>query len=152
MKQFSEVAHLYIGCEVEFGFEGRKKIGKLVGKVEPFGWQVFYPSKVLVPYHNVKGKLFKPLLRPLSDMTEEEAVELAKLSEYEPDFNDVKIERNKYNDIIVSWQGNNESREVFNSTGELFYCAEQFVYLLSRSFDLFGLIESGQAIDKTKQS
>jgi hypothetical protein len=32
----------------------------------------------------------------------------------------------------------------------MFYCAEQFQYLLSKSFDLFNLIPEGLAIEKTK--
>lgn len=53
----------------------------------------------------------KPLLRPLSDMTEEE----------------IKIYESMQSRL---W--------------------EQFVWLLKNRFDLFNLISSGQAIDKTK--
>lgn len=60
----------------------------------------------------------KPLLRPVSDMTEEEAIEIFRLP--------VKAD------------------EVFFQTGE------EFRIMLYKGFDLFGLIESGMAIDKTK--
>jgi hypothetical protein len=143
--------HLYLGCEVIFGFPERRKKGQLIGKVEPFGWQVFDYSNAIVPNHNVRPDLIMPILRPLESMTEEEAIELAKLSEWEPHFRNVKIERNKFsNDIIVSWQGSNELREEFNATGDLFYCAEQFQWLLKKGFDLFELIYYGLALDRTK--
>jgi hypothetical protein len=91
-----------------------------------------------------------PILRPLSSMTEEEAIEVARVSEWEGHFRDVKVTKSKFDDLIVSWDGMPESREEFNATGEFFYCAEQFLYLLSKHFDLFNLIEEGLAIDATK--
>lgn len=120
------------------------------------------PVEVKCPSVKYPGKAFsylkydwfevKPILRPLSDMTEEEAVEVAKLSEWEPHFRDVKVERTQYGDLVVRWDGCLEGGEVFNATGAEFYCQEQFHYLLSRGFDLFNLIESGLAIDSTKQN
>lgn len=93
----------------------------------------------------------KPILRALSSMTEEEAIEMVGLSESEGDYNDVKTYRNKFNDIIVTWQGSHESRDEFNATGELFYCADQYQWLLKKGFDLYHLIEDGHAIDSTQQ-
>jgi len=55
-----------------------------------------------------------PILRPLSDMTEEEKIESGKL----------------YKHLSPNY--------------------EQFRWLLSKSFDLFGLIDAGLAIDKIK--
>ncbi len=60
----------------------------------------------------------KPILRPLSDMTEDE-------SEFVAD---------------AAWQGK----------PTIYMNAEITAYLLSKHFDLFGLIEAGLAIDKTK--
>lgn len=81
----------------------------------------------------IKTKLFPPylgdwsgvklILRPFSDMTEEEAVESG-LGTIARDL------------------------EMFNRP----WSPKQFLYLLSRGFDLFGLIESKQAIDKTTLS
>jgi hypothetical protein len=131
-KEIKDYLHLYLGCEVETYWDWDNKLSPhLLMKISEDGF-----------------KKVKPILRPLSSMTEEEAIELAKLSEHEPDFNDVKIERTKFNDIVVTWQGANESRESFNATGDLFYCAEQFQWLLSKHFDLFELIHYGLAIEK----
>lgn len=63
----------------------------------------------------------KPILRPLKDMTDEECAELG--------FS--KIKRNL---------------RLFSEN----FTANQYAYLLSKSFDLFGLIESNQAIPQTK--
>lgn len=86
-------------------------------------------------------------LRKLHSMTEEEAIEVARVTEWEPHFRDVKVERNQHNDLIVTWDGLNEDRDKVNATGDIFYSSEQFIYLLSKGFDLFELINSGQAID-----
>lgn len=61
---------------------------------------------------------FKPILRPLSDMTneDEEATGLNATYEY----------------------------------GHHTFTPSEFIYFLSKGFDLFGLIESGLAIDATK--
>lgn len=65
-------------------------------------------------------------LRPLSDMKEEEYREMAvdNIDGFE-----MFLEKVKINDV--------------------FYAPEEFRYLLSRGFDLFGLIDSGLAIDKS---
>ena len=91
----------------------------------------------------------KPILRSLSDMTPEEARQMAALSEWHEHFREVSVDRSKFGDLIVTWQGANESREMFNATGEMFYCSEQFLWLLRKGFDLFNLIPDGLAIDKT---
>jgi len=67
-------------------------------------------------------KNIKPILRPLSDMTEDEANN--EVWETVPEYNDFK--------------------------GLVCHVSPAFRYLLSRHFDLFGWIEKGLAIDKTK--
>ena len=66
----------------------------------------------------------KPILRPLSSMTGEEKKELE------------KIEKNEY----VADAGIEQD----------IWTSKEFLYLLSKHFDLFGLIDAGLAIDKTK--
>ena len=141
MNKIEDYLHLYLGCEVIDSFTGLKGIMREV---------TLYSYRVEGSEGYWTKKTAKPILRPLSSMAEEEAIELAKLSEWEPHFRDVKAERNKYNDWIVTWQGSNESREVFNATGECFYCPEQFIWLLKNGFDLFELSESGLAISKNE--
>lgn len=145
-KNIKDYLHLYLGCECEHNsWEiGRDEVPTYFSQ----GRKISNLDEGMLS----ESELFeiKPILRPLSDMTEEEAVEVAKESEWTPHFRDVKVERNRFGDIIVSWDGMAESREEFNATGEMFYCSEQFIYLLSKHFDLFNLIESGLALDATK--
>lgn len=42
--------------------------------------------------------------------------------------------------------------ELFGNLGSVLCLANDFRYLLSKHFDLFGLIEAGLAIDKTKEA
>jgi hypothetical protein len=147
MKNIEDYLHLYLGCQCEHNcwsnieddyeiVEGRRisllDASMLHEELEEWCFDI------------------KPILRPLSDMTEEEAIECAKLSEWEPHFRDVKVERTAYGDLLVKWDGMVEGGEQQNVTGDMFYCAEQFQYLLSKSFDLFNLIPEGLAIEKTK--
>ncbi len=133
IKEIKNYLHLYLGCEC---YDHFNDVTINLTPLAYAGWDKREDEQI------------KLILRSLSDMTELEAIELAKLSEMDEHFNEVRWERNTYNDIIVSWQGANEDREVFNATGERFYCAEQFTWLLSKHFDLFGLIEAGLAIDE----
>jgi len=61
--------------------------------------------------------------------------------------------------ILVNWYNDNgwgtttaDGNEMIVKQNKLIKnpSANQFVYLLSKHFDLFGLIESGEAVDKTK--
>lgn len=137
MKKIEDYLHLYLGCEMYYSTHHEPQNAVYILTARNLAEAIKFGDM--------------PLLRPLESMTEEEAIELASLSEYEPHFRDVKTERNSFsNDIIVSWQGSNESREQFNATGDLFYCADQFQWLLKKGFDLFELIYYGLAIDSTK--
>ena len=136
--KFIDVAHLLIGCEC-FDSWNNCKVTLTAGAL--YGYTTELPKGEVLP--------IKPLLRPLLDMTEEEAIEMAKLTECDYAFNDVKTEKTKYGDWIVTWQGSNESRERVNVTGDVFYCYEQFLYLLKKGFDIFELIYHGEALDAT---
>lgn len=66
---------------------------------------------------------YTPILRPLSDMTEEENnMGFEIMAKYDPEYKEENIKCN----------------------------AEMTLYLLKQGFDIFGLIEAGLAIDKTK--
>jgi hypothetical protein len=69
-----------------------------------------------------------PILRPLSDMTEEE--------------------HESYETYYMSLEAQRE--EDHHSICEVEIAAHTTQWLLSKSFDLFGLIDAGLAIDKTK--
>lgn len=80
-------------------------------------------NSILKPVINVCTGInrIKPILRPLSDMTEEEEAE--------------------YLQIVFSHEHSNTMRNLSKD-------AEGVKYLLSKGFDLFGLIEEGLAIGK----
>jgi len=105
--KFKDVAHLYLGCDIVWKqYSGDYTDGT-------YGTDL-YNSKLLREISLGNGKAI-PILRPLSDMTEEEY---------------------QHTSVCVSIESNDYIRE-----------AENTLYLLSKHFDLFRLIESGQAID-----
>lgn len=116
--------HLYLGCEL---FEVGGGIGKLynIGTFAGFITQVFTDCSSNEAYWTNINNV-KPILRPLSDMTDHEKYEYSAMVEW--------IEQ----DDIKTW--NNSFMR---------YSAELTKWLLSKHFDLFGLIEAGLAIDKT---
>ena len=128
MKDIKDYLHLYLGCEVMCHYEERSKKGDYDFKgtfegIDCGQYQVFHGQKKAFLVHKYNAKNIKPILRPLSDMTENEAKELA------------EIKRSPSAGKTVT------RTELYAATTH---------YLLSKHFDLFGLIESGLAIDKTK--
>jgi hypothetical protein len=69
----------------------------------------------------------KPILRQLSDMIEEELNHIIQIGE-------IHYRGESSRDFIVGWKA---------------YAPKTFVYLLKQGFDLFYLIQSGEAIDRT---
>jgi len=72
----------------------------------------------------------KPILRPLSDMTEGEHSDFENIS---------------FSEDTKNWEYDEELKMSIGESTEF----NRFAYLLSKHFDLFGLIEAGLAIDKT---
>src|SRR5690348_4980525 len=96
-KKLSDYLHFYIGSEiqVEYGYPDDKKIGILTGFRAGAGWEI-WPHKeywVRVPKGErvipaiVRDELLNPILRNLSDMTDEEAIESCRIY-YAPPFTD----------------------------------------------------------------
>ena len=125
MKDIKQYLHLYLGCEIETDISfsishhspvSYKKLdadnyGKIIGELSVSEW----------------SRYCKPILRPLSSMTEEEAFEC----------------------FGSQWDGDEPTMKsmVKEDGWELMHFAPtHFKYLLSKGFDLFGLIESGLAI------
>jgi len=99
--------------------------------------------------NDVKPEMVKPILRPLSDMTEEEAKEVVNrqfkswsIPIYEGHSSlciDVKFQidvGNKFNHTQIDYDR---------------ISPDAFHYLLKQGFDLFNLIPAGLAVDKTKE-
>lgn len=123
--KFKDVAHLYIGCPVQTKISGDPDetavYGKLLGVPES-------GTEYRIGFEcGTNGFAFgadtKPLLRPLSDITAEERGEYDRIQ-----YTCYSI--NKFFDQIMT-----EARIT--------------KFLLSKHFDLFGLITTGDAIDST---
>lgn len=162
--KFSEVAHLYYNCDL---LEEGGNIGKLlsVRDIEPAGKQPLINCSSNEPYWG-NWELIKPILRPLSDMTLEEGAWCLRETFFDHvnyPLSDFKIElvgpsdarKNPRISIDNDWY--KESLTFGNKLGSIWGVespaqnvkikATVFAYLLSKHFDLFGMIESGQAID-----
>lgn len=120
MKKIEDYLHLYLGCEVQISWYYASDERKLhTVFVDPIGPE-FLKNKGNTDSPNIGKVEFKPILRPLSSMTEGEAAE-AKLFDKKVDAEvDEKIKG----------------------------VAEMTKYFLSKGFDLFNLIESGLAINR----
>lgn len=122
MKQLKDYLPFYLGCECVFE-DCRNGGDKEQGKLIEIGINMacIETANNDDPYIECTPNEIKPILRPLSDITEGEKMDL-RSHFLEMD--------NPYN------------------TGDPPWHFEQTRYLLSKHFDLFGLIESGLAIDK----
>ena len=131
MKDIKDYLHLYLGCEVHDFVND--KVGRLF-RVSTNG-----VCKVL---HSVQWSLhpheFKLILRPLSVMTEEEAVFIKR----------VLRDNHGIDTIKTVLQNGWHLGHISANASQMFEITR---YLLSKSFDLFRLIEAGLAIDATKQ-
>ena len=161
--KFKDVAHLYLGVEVV------NTIGKHMGKIVSVsidGTATINPLDEFKPRVIILNSL-KPILRPLSDITKDELSTLWSIV-FTREFNGV-IHKHKAND---TGRGSYAAERYVMSSGverlgvefdgNIWADSDLSVwrhnkhkitaYLLSKHFDLFGLIESGEAIDKAKLS
>lgn len=131
-KDIKDYLHLYLGCEVKPGDRITEAQKVLLRGVYTFDadykvnicrcqMSTFPGENVLWLEHDD----FKLILRPLSDMTEEEETQMIATQD------DVKLDG--YPEILLKADSGETVR-----------------FMLSKGFDLFGLIEAGLAIDKTK--
>jgi hypothetical protein len=146
--------HLYIGCEVIS--TGGKHMGKLVGvsvnqaTINPLD---HFDPRVTPPQY------LKPILRPLSDMTEEEAKHFFGLSDNAEVY--CKVNHGNHTEFMYKWQ---DSEAIYDTRDGKSYSSialthdrhllptssDGFLFLLSKYFDLFGLIDAGLALDATQ--
>lgn len=170
-KKIEDYLHLYLGCDAEFLYkqhfvESAENGNKVI---DPDFVREHFEEKKIQKLDKVNFFLWnpayiKPILRPLSDMTEDEFREVIalKFGVEESDSREV------FNQMIFKIQRTREVKQAakfgtsipynaFNKDGKHYMSGtfsqnsinpDQFIFLLSKSFDLFGLIESGLAIDK----
>lgn len=133
MKDIKDYLHLYVGCLCEIGSEDDKKTRVLTGVDYGLGVHegVFGFQKCAV-------ELVKPILRPLSDMTGGERIAAYDLH-FHKNMNVDKIAPTTKVNTLTLWM----------KDGFEHFTPDTTRYLLAKSFDIFGLIEAGLAIDKT---
>lgn len=152
-KKIEDYLHLYLGCEVEVDSKrpsgnelvDDKRRGTFIGYADPHKISVKLAFRA-GPHGQVNTFFVKPFLRPLSDMTEEEGREYAKHYGIKGDLPCTISEENGYVKISIGYKNHGASLFPLSDYGQK---PESLRYLLSKHFDLFGLIEAGLAIDKT---
>lgn len=168
--KFSEVAHLYLGCtcSVSASEYYESGVGKLVRVDIEDGNTVVISANTLHDRtkYCVEADIddVKPLLRPLSDMTEEEAIQVAEICFPKRQMPTKRVFRNLGHLKQVSIEGGKRFEVALSintgrfkiSYGSAGYTAadniaEATLYLLNQGFDLFRLLENGEALDGTKE-
>jgi hypothetical protein len=143
MKDIKNYLHFYLGCEVEVRKKDRDKkwlrgfISEISRGSNHGDWIEVNFNKVVTilnqeweerssNFHNyfIGYDEIKPILRPLTEMTDEEMDEMGQYA-------------------VKAYTIESEAQ-----AGE--YIGQSALYLLSKHFDLFGLIEAGLAIEKTQ--
>jgi len=140
MTNIKEVIHLYLGCEVEMN-----------------GVRILTPSRLETILNGGTG--YRLRLRRLDSITWADCPDWFK--DWMPDGFDILISRQaKYFYIEIDSKANDGFRLTIHSDGSMsceckdngeqygYRGGELFAHLLKQGFDLFGLIDSGQAIDK----
>ena len=139
--ELKDVIHLYLGCEVQYEYDTRSEIaakkkelrcGQLVGIWDN---DVFIQMKWgTTRTQNTRCTL---ILRPLSDITEEEKLECVEVVyEHSVKWSEKESRMHQFEQLIKPKNDN-------------FFHKKLFIHLLKQGFDLFGLIESNQAINST---
>ena len=129
---------LYLGCEVLVPYAPQtERIGQLREVGQKSSWVRFELHTSAYKSHEIK-----PILRPLSDMTEEEARDLCQIVDGDESEQVAENSALKYFRQREEWYG----ARIYLLLGK----PNAWRYLLSKYFDLFGWIPAGLAIDKTK--
>lgn len=169
-KELSNYIHHYLGCDVQVRKKDRLKqwltgrICEVTRKSNHGDWiRVWFEDVYKVIYEQWQESSsnahtyflaydeIKILLRPLSSMTISEAAEYADFYQNSPIPDECTIEvkpKENWVHISITSPDGGSGMSLFPG-GPHGDKAEAFRYLLSKQFDLFGLIEAGIAIDKT---
>ncbi len=124
-KELKDYLHLYLGCDVLISVNGM--VNKVVSIVRNPDAEIILGTAILLGV--------KPILRPLSDMTEEEKFELDQLSPFHPSVS---------NTNTCDW--------IILEPIIIEHHAARVSYLLSKHFDLFGLHEAGLCLYKKSKN
>lgn len=149
MTNFQDVAHHYQGCKVKLidGSYGDNTL-KLI-KVLGTNYKLDVDGRFSITVNRTK---IKPVLRSVSQLSNDECIEVCILH-WGPNVPpltraDFEVHINVFNKKFVSWgPGPVNSYLVERLNGdEWYYNQYQTLYLMSIGVDIFGLINSGQAI------
>ena len=132
---------MYLGCRVHLFDRIEQTTGRLAAVKTNGNCELALPSRFnpeceVISIYRIDE--VKPILRRLEDMTEEEAIEIFVLEGW----------GNNLQNIVVTDKA--IEHNTFGATGIQTFKrlrAETFAHLLSKGFDLFGLCDSGLAID-----
>lgn len=127
-KKIEDFLHLYLGCNAKVLIE-KEEVTALIYCVRTSRTVTISTIK---SNFEINMKHVKPILRPLSDMTEDEEIQVCNICNLMTATNIKQALMNGGHYVI-----------------HVGYGFELTVYLLKQGFDLFGLIESNLAIDKT---
>jgi hypothetical protein len=147
--KLQDVLHFYVWCPVLvcYNIEGKPVIGRLTPKMLHEDWEDLCEAQ---------GDRYRLQLRPLPSMTKEEAFHLSDIGD-PTKFEVTKVDRDdkgvymKYrwkDERFPSGYGHSGTSLYFNQAT---WTPAHLQYLLSRDFDLFGLIPAGLALDATKK-
>lgn len=151
-KQLKDYLHYYLGCQM-YAYTLESVTNGWLEKQMSKNPQMGYSYELTAG--NLKKTLedgYLPILRKLESMTEEEAEDLARLVTPKFRWEDIRILEVKPTEIHFmdgsKWYG--DGVEEFNDCyiSLIEFAPACFHYLLSRGFDLFGLINAGLAVDK----
>jgi hypothetical protein len=127
--KFKEVAHLYLRCKCKVECNGEESYDETMHGIKYMtplvGGRKF---DVAGNYH------FTPILRPLSNITYDE-------------FN--KMKDKMLGETVMAIQSHGLKRVILNRIQTNSLSFKDGLVLLENNFDLFGLIQSGEAIDAT---
>jgi hypothetical protein len=153
--KIEDYLHLYIGCKLK-GPTGTVTLMSVIAELPCTNWGIAVLNGNQ-SYTTVLGD-YKPVLRPLSTITGDEAKECYKLNPYSKGewlIEKVIVRENikgyMPNIVDVHWKGKEGTTDYACGVDVMFFNKlnpEQHRYLLSKHFDLFGLIEAGLAIAK----
>jgi hypothetical protein len=145
--KLEDYLHLYLGCEIDtpHGTATFKQYD-LSENIVSADFGIMGPE-----YRYFDISEVKPLLRPLYDMTTVEAVELVYAAEgAKAEF---KMWQSEGTELYgFTWQSDHYRKGQIHNTWFQEYEPEGTRYLLSKHFDLFGLIDAGLAIPRLLNS
>ena len=148
MKQLTpSILALYLGTECRWN----KLPCKFIGIYEDLDVYIrLTDGRVKTVGQDMIGNTLQLCVRRLESMTEEEAAEMIGFAKLKESHSDAEFKRHPWGVEVWYTVDAGEEGSYPSGTEILFTAcnASQFAYLLSKSFDLFNLIDSGLAVDR----